>query len=395
MNKKTIRDADLAGKKVLVRVDFNVPIRDGEVADETRIRAAVPTLKHILDQQPAALILMSHLGRPKGERQSKFSLQPVVAPLSEQLNTDVAFVDDTVGDKVKQAIADLPQGGVILLENTRFHAEEKKNDADFAAQLAELGDIFVNDAFGTAHRAHASNVGVADHLPAYAGLLMEKEIDYLGSNIEDPTPPFVAILGGAKVSDKIDVIKSLLGKADALLIGGGMANTFFAAQGHQLGDSLVEQDAVSTAKSLLDEGSDTIILPVDAIIGDKFGADAETKTIQVGDAVPDGWAIYDIGPDTVAAFKEKLNDAKTVVWNGPMGVFELDPFAQGTYQIAQALADATDNGATTIIGGGDSAAAVEQADLAAAVSHVSTGGGASLEMLEGKTLPGLAAIQDK
>ncbi len=395
MNKQTIRDANLGGKRVLVRVDFNVPVRDGNVTDDTRIRAAIPTLKHILDQNPQSVILMSHLGRPKGERNPDMSLAPVAPALAEKLGVDVTFVDDTIGEKVQQAIADLQVGGVLLLENTRFYAGEKKNDPDFAAKLAKLGDVFVNDAFGTAHRAHASNVGVAEHLPTYAGLLMEKEIDYLGSAIEAPEAPFVAILGGAKVSDKIAVIETLLDKVDTLLIGGGMANTFFAAQGHAMGDSLVEADAVDTAKTLLESGSDKIMLPVDATIGDKFEADAQTKTINVTDGVPDGWAIYDIGPKTIEAFKAHLNSAKTVVWNGPMGVFELAPFATGTNRVAEALAEATDNGAITIIGGGDSAAAVEQAGLASKVTHVSTGGGASLEMLEGKTLPGLAAIQDK
>lgn len=394
MNKKTIRDADLSGKRVLVRVDFNVPVRDGTVTDDTRIRAAIPTLKHILEQNPKSVILMSHLGRPKGERDPELSLAPVAPVLAEHLSTDVEFVDDTIGDKVQQAIADLPTGGVLLLENTRFYVGEKKNDSDFAEKLAELGDVFVNDAFGTAHRAHASNVGVAEHLPAYAGLLMEKEIDYLGSAIEAPEEPFVAILGGAKVSDKIAVIETLLDKVDALLIGGGMANTFFAAQGYTMGDSLVEDNAIDTAKSLLETGNDKIMLPVDATIGDKFDAEAQTKTIEVTDGVPDGWAIYDIGPKTVEVFKQRLNSAKTVVWNGPMGVFELAPFAIGTNQIAAALVEATNNGAITIIGGGDSAAAIEQAGLSDRVTHVSTGGGASLEMLEGKTLPGLAALQD-
>ncbi len=395
MNKQTVRDADFAGKRVLVRVDFNVPLADGAVADDTRIRAAVPTLKYILDQKPKALILMSHLGRPKGERKPEMSLQPTVAVLAQQLGVDVQFVDETVGEKAKQAVESLPDGGVLILENTRYDKGETKNNDALAAQIAELGDVFVNDAFGTAHRAHASNVGVSAHLPTYAGMLMEKEIDYLATAIESPEKPFAAILGGAKVSNKIAVIEALLTKVDVLLIGGGMANTFFKAQGHALGNSLVEEDAVETAKSLLGKGAAKITLPVDAIIGDKFDAAANTQTIDISAGVPDGWAIYDIGPKTIDLFKAKLDGVKTVVWNGPMGVFEIAQFADGTRQVARALADATKTGATTIIGGGDSAAAIESMGLAGSVTHVSTGGGASLEMLEGKELPGLAAIQDR
>jgi 3-phosphoglycerate kinase len=395
MNKMTIRDADFAGKRVLVRVDFNVPLKDGNVTDDTRVRAAIPTLKAILDQKPQSVVLMSHLGRPKGEANPAFSLAPVAPVLAALLETEVAFVAANVGDEAQAAVSRLPTGGVLLLENTRFHPGEKKNDAEFAAQLAQHGDIFVNDAFGTAHRAHASNVGVADHLPAYAGLLLEKEIDYLATTIESPKSPFVAILGGAKVSDKIAVIEALLDKVDALLIGGGMANTFAAAQGYEMGNSLVEAEAVETAKMLLEKGGDKLVLPVDGVIGDDFKADANKDIVTLADGVPDGWAIYDIGPKTVETFKGKLADAQTVVWNGPMGVFELDPFAEGTYAVAQALVAATANGAITIIGGGDSAAAIEKAGLADKVSHVSTGGGASLEMLEGKLLPGVAAVQDK
>lgn len=395
MNKQTVHDADLAGKRVLVRVDFNVPVKDGEVTDDTRVRAAVPTLQYILGQKPKALILMSHLGRPKGERNPKFSLEPVAPVLSGRLSVDVAFVNDTIGDTVKSAIDNLPEGGVILLENTRFYKGETKNDETLASELAELADVFVNDAFGTAHRAHASNVGVASHLPAYAGMLMEKEIDYLANAIESPEKPFIAILGGAKVSDKIAVIEALLEKVDKLLIGGGMANTFFQAQGYEMGNSLVEEDAIDTAKSLIDKGGDKILLPTDVVIGDKFEQDASIRTIDISDGVPAAWAVYDIGPKTIVTFKTELDSAKTVVWNGPMGVFELEPFAKGTRDVASALADITKQGATTIIGGGDSAAAIEEAKLADQVTHVSTGGGASLEMLEGKTLPGLAALQDK
>lgn len=395
MNKMTIRDADFAGKRVLVRVDFNVPVKDGVVTDDTRVRAAVPTLRYILEQKPQSVILMSHLGRPKGEAKPEYSLAPVAPVLAALLGAEVAFAPDCVGDAAKNALAALPNGGVLLLENTRYYKGEEKNDPAFAAELAEHGDIFVNDAFGTAHRAHASNVGVAGHLPAYAGLLMEREIDYLATAIEAPKAPFIAILGGAKVSDKIAVIEALLDKVDALLIGGGMANTFAAAQGYALGNSLVEAEALETAKSLLAKGGDKLVLPVDGVIGDAFAADANKDTVTLADGVPDGWAVYDIGPETVATFQAKLADAGTVVWNGPMGVFELDPFAHGTYSVAQALVQATEKGAVTIIGGGDSAAAIEQAGLADKVSHVSTGGGASLEMLEGKVLPGVAAIQDQ
>jgi 3-phosphoglycerate kinase len=395
MQKKTVRDADLAGKRVLVRVDFNVPLEGTTVSDDTRIRAAVPTLKYILDQKPKAVILMSHLGRPKGGPAPEFSLKPTVDVLAQQLGTEVQFVEDTVGDKVKQAVEALPDGGVLIVENTRFYKGEEKNDPELAKQMAELGDVFVNDAFGTAHRAHASNVGVSEILPAYSGLLMEKEIDYLATALENPQKPFIAILGGAKVSDKIGVIESLLDKCDRLLIGGGMANTFLKAQGYELGKSLVEDDAVQTAKDLLEKGGDKLMLPTDAVIGDKFDNDARHKVISVEEGVPDGWAIYDIGPDTVEAYVDALSGAKTVVWNGPMGVFELSNFAKGTFEIAKALADATASGAVTIIGGGDSVSAVEQSGLADKITHISTGGGASLEMLEGKELPGVTAIQDR
>ncbi len=395
MNKMTVRDADFAGKRVLMRVDFNVPVADGTVTDDTRIRAAVPTIKHIMDQKPRSIALMSHLGRPKSGPEEKFSMKPVVSVLAEYLGIDVAFADDVIGDATEKAVADLPEGGVILLENTRFHKGETKNDEELAAQMAKHGDVFVNDAFGTAHRAHASNVGVSGHLPAYAGLLMEKEIDYLATAIESPESPFIAILGGAKVSDKIAVIEALLGKVDKLLIGGGLANTFLAAKAYEMGNSLVEGDAVQTAMALLDKGGDKLVLPTDAVIGNQFSEEADTRTIIASEGVPEGWSIYDIGAETIVAFGEVLANAKTVVWNGPMGVFEIEKFAVGTHEIAKMLVTATEGGATTIIGGGDSAAAIEGAGLADKVSHVSTGGGASLEMLEGKVLPGLAAIQDK
>lgn len=395
MDKQTIRDIDLHGKRVLVRVDFNVPLENGQITDDTRIRAAVPTLKAILEQKPRAIALMSHLGRPKGGPDPKYSLAPVAPALAALLGTDVQFAGETVGETAEKALAALPEGGVLLLENTRFYPGEEKNDADLASRMAKLGDVFVNDAFGSAHRAHSSTVGVIQHLPSVAGLLMEKEINYLSTALENPEHPFIAILGGAKVSDKIEVIESLLGKVDKLLIGGGMANTFFKAQGHNLGSSLVENDAVETARALLAKGADKLALPVDVVIGDKFDNSAHTNTIRVEEGVPDGWGIYDIGPYTVEVFRTHLNGARTVVWNGPMGVFELDKFAAGTRAVAKILAKLTQQGATTIIGGGDSAAAVEEAGLADQVTHISTGGGASLEMLEGKTLPGVAALKDK
>jgi 3-phosphoglycerate kinase len=395
MDKKTIRDFDLRGKRVLVRVDFNVPIESGEITDDTRIRAAVPTLKAMLEQKPRSILLMSHLGRPKGGPDPKYSLAPVAPALAKLLGKDVKFASDTVGEVAEKAASELPEGGILLLENTRFYLGEEKNDPDLAAKMAKLGDVFVNDAFGSAHRAHSSTVGVTQHLPSVAGLLMEKEINYLSTALERPQRPFVAILGGAKVSDKIAVIESLLGKVDKLLIGGGMANTFFKAQGYQLGNSLVEDDAIDTAKSLLEKGKGKLILPVDVVIGDKLADDAQTQTIPVEQGVPEGWGIYDIGARTADLFSSQLQGAKTVVWNGPMGVFEKDKFAWGTRAVAQQLANLTKQGATTIIGGGDSVAAVEEAGLADQITHISTGGGASLEMLEGKTLPGVAALKDK
>ena len=395
MKKKTIRDVDFEGKRVLIRVDFNVPIENGTITNDKRIRESVPTIQYVLEKNPAAVILMSHLGRPKGEPDPQYSLSPVVSVLSALIGRDVAFAEDCIGPQAEEAAANLPQGGVLLLENTRFHKGETKNDAEMSRQLAALGDIFVNDAFGSAHRAHASTVGVTDHLPAVAGFLMEKEIDYLSTALEDPQRPFVAILGGAKVSDKIGVIEALLDKVDHLLVGGGMANTFFQAQSYGVANSLVEKDSIDTARQLLDKGGDKLVLPVDAVIGDKFEEDAATQVIDVADGVPDGWAIYDIGPKTLELFRQRLKNAQTVVWNGPMGVFELNPFAKGTIAVAQILADATRGGAITIIGGGDSASAVEGAGFADQVTHISTGGGASLEMLEGQSLPGVVALQDQ
>jgi phosphoglycerate kinase len=391
MNKKTIRDVDVKGKRVLVRVDYNVPIKDGKIGDDTRIRAAMPTVEYLL-KNGAAVILCSHLGRPKGGPDPKYSLRPVAEHLSGLLGQPVAFAEDCVGPVAEEAAKALKPGGVLLLENTRFHPEEEKNNPEMAKQLAALADLYVNDAFGSAHRAHASTEGVAHHLPAVSGFLMEKELAYLGRALADPERPFLAIMGGAKISDKIAVIQNLLTKVDSLLIGGGMANTFFKAQGLKVGDSLVEAEALDTASGLLKSAGDKLVLPVDCVIADRFDAEAQSKVVPV-DQVPDGWRILDIGPATVAHFSNRLAAAKTVVWNGPMGVFEFPRFAEGTFAVARVLAGL--KGATTIIGGGDSAAAVEQSGLAAKMSHISTGGGASLEFLEGKQLPGVVALLDK
>jgi phosphoglycerate kinase len=392
MNKKTIKDVEVNGKRVLVRVDFNVPMEGGRVTDDRRIRAALPTLTYLLEHG-AAVILMSHLGRPKDAPDPKYAMDPVGVKLSELLARPVKKLDDCVGPAVEATVQAMQPGEVILLENTRFHKEEKKNDPAFAAQLAALGQIYVNDAFGSAHRAHASTAGVTDTLrPAVAGFLLEKELEYLGGALANPTHPFLAIMGGAKISDKIAVIESLLSKVDSLLIGGGMANTFFVAQGYEVGNSLVEDEAIEVAKKLLAEHAEKLILPVDCTVASEFKAEAEAKVVPV-DEVPAGWMILDIGPATIAHFANRLAAAKTVVWNGPMGVFEMPRFAEGTFAIAKALAGLSD--ATTIIGGGDSAAAAEQSGLAEKMSHISTGGGASLEFLEGKTLPGVAALDDK
>lgn len=394
MNKLTLRDIALGGKQVLMRVDFNVPLDGDTITDTTRIRAALPTLQYILDRNPQAVILLSHLGRPKGLPVAEMSLAPVAPALAQLLGQDVAFAADCIGAQAEDAINALPQGGLILLENTRFHVGETKNDDRFAAKLAKHGDLFVNDAFGAAHRAHASNVGVSAHLTAVAGLLLEQEINYLATTLERPQRPFVAILGGAKVSGKIEVIDALLGKVDKLLVGGGMANTFFAAQSRDMADSLVETEALAIARNILDAAGDKLVLPLDQRIADAFRADAAKQLIAADSDVPPGWQSLDIGPATVDAYAKVIQSAKTIVWNGPMGVFELPAFASGTVALAQALADAAANGATTIIGGGDSAAAVEQAGLAGRMSHISTGGGASLELLEGKALPGIEALSE-
>jgi phosphoglycerate kinase len=396
MTKKTVRDIEVAGKRVLVRVDFNVPLdkATGQVADDTRIRAALPTIQY-LRERGAKVILCSHLGRPDGKVVDRLRLRPVAEHLSALLNAPVTMAPDCVGPAVEALVARMQPGDVLLLENVRFHPEEEANDAAFARQLASLADVFVNDAFGTAHRAHASTEGVAHYLPAVAGLLMEKELKFLGGALTNPERPFAALIGGAKVSDKIGVLRHLLEKVDLLLIGGGMANTFLLAQGKQIGDSLAEPDHVDVAREVLErtrEGRPRLELPCDAVIADRFAADAATRTIDLErEPVPPGWRIMDIGPATVRRFVDALSPCRTVVWNGPMGVFELAPFAAGTLALARALADLP---ATTIVGGGETAQAVEEAGVADRISHVSTGGGAALEFLEGKTLPGVAALLD-
>ncbi len=388
-NKKSVRDVNVQGKKVLVRVDFNVPIKDGVVQDDTRVRAAMPTIEYLLEKG-AAVILFSHLGRPKGGPDPKYSMKPVADYLGGLMGKPVAFADDCVGETAAKQAAALKPGDVLVLENTRFHPEEEKNDLELARQMAALADLYVNDAFGSAHRAHSSTEGVARFLPAVAGFLMEKEIQYLSQAIETPKRPFVAILGGAKVSDKIGVIKNLLLKADAILIGGGMANTFFKAQGYPVGGSLVEDEVLELAKELLAEGGTKLRLPVDVVIAQALEEGAESKVMPVG-PIPEGWKILDIGPETVESYGKVIANAATVVWNGPMGVFEVGSFAKGTFGIAEAMAKSK---AVTIVGGGDSASAIQKSGLADKITHISTGGGASLEMLEGLVLPGVAALQD-
>ena len=391
MKKKTVRDIDVEGKRVFVRVDFNVPLKGDKVTDDTRIRAALPTIQYLLEKG-AAVILMSHLGRPKEGPDPKYSMKPTATRLAELLGEPVSFVDDCVGPKAEAAASALKPGDVLVLENTKFYKGETKNDPKLAEQMAKLAQIYVDDAFGSAHRAHSSTEGVARLLPAVAGFLMEKELDYLGGVMENPGRPFVAILGGAKVSDKIGVISSLLEKANTLLIGGGMANTFLKAKGVVVGDSLVEDEVLGTAKELMVKAGARMLLPVDVVIAQTMEAGAATKTV-AADKVTAGWRILDIGPETVKKYKEALLPAKTVVWNGPMGVFEMAPFAAGTKAVAAVLAKL--KGATTVVGGGDSVAAVTQAGLADRISHLSTGGGASLEFLEGKPLPGVVALNDK
>ena len=391
MEKKTIRDVDAQGKRVLVRVDFNVPLAEGAVADDTRIRAALPTIQYLLDEG-ATVILCSHLGRPKGQVVDYLRMDPVGRRLSELSGWSVTKLDDCIGPEVEAAVGAAGPGDVLLLENTRFHPGEKGNDPAFAMQLASLADLYVDDAFGSAHRAHASTEGVAHHLPAVAGFLMEKELEFLGGALAAPRHPFVAILGGAKISDKIGVIDNLLGQVDALLIGGGMANTFLKAEGYDVAESLVEDDSLEIARQLLEQAGPKLALPVDVTVADRFDADAFSQVVVVG-SVPPGWRILDVGPRTLELFHERLAGARTVVWNGPMGVFEFPKFALGTEAMARMLAALPD--ATTIIGGGDSAAAVQRTGLADKMSHISTGGGASLEFFEGKTLPGVAALLDR
>ncbi len=387
-----LSEAKLRDHRVLCRVDFNVPLDGKIVADDTRIRAALPTIRDILAGSPRVLILLSHLGRPKGKRRPEFSLAPITPVLSALLDMDVRFVADCVGTDAEAAIAAAPSGAVLLLENTRFHAGETSNDADFAASLARLGDVFVNDAFGTGHRAHASNVGLAQLLPAFAGHLLTREVQYLDGALQNPVRPFVAILGGAKVSDKIAVLERLLDKADRVLIGGGMANTLLAAQGQELGASLVEETALPLARDLLNHAADRLVLPQDAALAPPAGDDTPNLHITIGEEVPPGWRIMDIGPATVAAFSAEIQHAQTIIWNGPLGVTERAEFAVGSQSIARALALQTERGATTIVGGGDSAAAIQAAGFADRITHLSTGGGASLALLAGERLPALTAL---
>ncbi len=400
MAKKTVADIpdkELKGKRIFVRCDFNVPLDEKQnITSDKRIRASLPTIQYLM-KKGARLILASHLGRPKGEVKKEFSLAPVQKKLSELLGREVAMAPDCIGPEVKKAVDALADGDVLLLENLRFHKEEEKNDPAFAKELASLADIYVSDAFGTVHRAHASTEGIAHHLPAYAGFLIEKELRFLEGALTDPKRPFVAIIGGAKVSGKLEVLKNLLNKVDKLIVGGGMAYTFFKARGTSVGDSLVEDDLIKDAKEILKAAIDRnvpFLLPLDHVVADKFDENAKTEIVP-RTTIPDGWRGMDIGPDTVKKFAHAIKGAKTIVWNGPMGVFEMEKFARGTIEIARAVAAETEKGAVSIIGGGDSASAVKQAGLADKMSHISTGGGASLEFLEGKVLPGIAVLQDK
>ena len=398
MDKLTVEDLDRKGKRVLMRVDFNVPLEQGRVANDKRIRAALPTIKYIANAG-GKLILMSHLGRPKGRRIPEMSLEPCVAVLGALLGRKVRFVDDCVGETVEAAVESLGQSDILLLENLRYYPEETQNDSDFAAKLAQLGDVYVNDAFGTAHRAHASTEGVTHHMSqCAAGYLLMKELDYLGGVLADPAKPFLAILGGAKISGKIDIISNLLPRVDSIIIGGGMAYTFFKAQGKEIGKSLLEEDKIELAKELLAQGDQKIILPVDCMVSNTFdfaGRQVSALKEVAADGIPPDKFSLDIGPKSIEKFKSIISAAKTIVWNGPMGVFEIEDTARRTYAIATALAEATAHGATTVIGGGDSASAIHRAGVADKVSHVSTGGGASLELMEGKVLPGVAALSDK
>ena len=394
MNKKTVKDIDLKGKKVFVRCDFNVPMDENRnITDNTRIVAALPTIKYLLEQN-CKLILASHLGRPKGEYKPEYSLAPVAKELSKLLGKEVIMANDVVGEDATSKASNLKEGEILLLENVRFHKEETENDTEFSKKLASMAEVFVNDSFGTAHRAHSSTTGIASYLPAVSGFLIEKELKFLGNAVNNPERPFVAILGGAKVSDKIGVIDSLLEKVDTLMIGGGMAYTFFKAQGYEVGNSICEMDKLDLAKSAMEKAKQKgvkLMLPVDTKIGKEFKADTESKTVKYTE-IPADWEGFDIGAETIKMFSDELRNAKTVIWNGPLGLFEFDQFAIGTNEIAKVLSEID---ATTIIGGGDSAAAVKKAGLEDKMTHISTGGGASLEFLEGKKLPGIDALMDK
>jgi phosphoglycerate kinase len=389
MQKKTVRDIEVQGKRVLARVDFNVPMQDGQITDDRRIRESLPTIQYLLERG-ATVILMSHFGRPKGQRDLKYSLRPVATRLEQLLRRPVHFFDDCIGAAVEAGVASLPPNSVALLENVRFYSQEEANDPEFARALARLGEVYVNDAFGSAHRAHASTEGVAHYLPAVAGLLMEKELRYLGQALANPERPFVAILGGAKVHDKIGVIQNLLPKVDKLLIGGGMAFTFLKAKGYEIGKSLLDAESLEFAAQMLQGAGDKLVLPTDVVVAPALESNAPTQTVPVNQIPPDQMGL-DIGAETARAFGAIVRTARTVVWNGPLGAFETPPFEQGTRAVLQALAE---SGAVSILGGGDTAAAAEQLGFADRITHISTGGGASLEFLEGKTLPGVAALQD-
>ncbi|MFJ7981425.1 phosphoglycerate kinase [Lysinibacillus xylanilyticus] len=393
LNKKTMKDIDVKGKRVFVRVDFNVPMADGAITDETRIRAAIPTIEYLVEQG-AKVILASHLGRPKGEVKEDMRLTAVGVRLAELIGKPVTKLDESIGQEVEEAVANMKNGDMILLENVRFHAGEEKNDPALAEQFAKLADVYVNDAFGAAHRAHASTEGIAKHVPAVSGFLMQKELDVLGKALSNPEHPFTAIIGGAKVKDKIGVIESLLEKVDHLIIGGGLSFTFIKAQGHDIGKSLLEEDKVDLAKSFIEKAKAKGVqlhMPIDAVVANEFSKDAETQIVDV-DAIPADWMGLDIGPKTAAKYAEVIKDSKLIIWNGPMGVFEMDKFANGTKTVADAMATTT---GYTVIGGGDSAAAVEKFEVADKMDHISTGGGASLELMEGKELPGIVALNDK
>lgn len=393
LNKKTMKDIDVKGQRVFVRVDFNVPMADGAITDETRIRAAIPTIEYLVEQG-AKVILASHLGRPKGEVKEDMRLTAVGIRLAELMCKPVTKLDESIGQAVEEAVANMQDGDILLLENVRFHAGEEKNDPTLAQQFAQLADIYVNDAFGAAHRAHASTEGIAKHIPAVSGFLMQKELDVLGKALSNPEHPFTAIIGGAKVKDKIGVIESLLEKVDHLIIGGGLSFTFIKAQGHDIGKSLLEEDKIELAKSFIEKAKAKGVqlhMPVDAVVANEFSQDAETKVVDV-DAIPADWMGLDIGPKTAANYAEVIKNSKLIIWNGPMGVFEMDKFSNGTKTVADAMATTA---GYTVIGGGDSAAAVEKFEVADKMDHISTGGGASLELMEGKELPGIVALNDK